>query len=110
MDEQCANKHIQPRDLVEGNDAKMLTGFVTNKNLDAPILYPGTQVGDEKIDNALNKFVDREKFMINYANDDTYDDEVFKRRNLDHIKKKELLKRTEVNSQGTFLLFRDDNI
>lgn len=88
---------------MEGNDAKMLTGFVKNKNLDAPILFPGTQVGDEKIDNALNKFVDREKFMITHADDDTYDDEVFKRRNLDHIKKKELLKRAEINSQGMSL-------
>lgn len=103
LDDQLAHKVVKPRDLVEGNDIKMLSSFVKNDKLDSPIMYPGTNVGDEKIDKALNKFLEKERMLDKSFNVENYDDDVFKRRNLEHIHNKEMIKRPEILSQGSFL-------
>lgn len=100
LDEQCASKITKPKDIVEGHDIKILEGFVKNESLNTPILFPGTNVGDEKIDKALFKFLDKERAQLNQGIDDLYDDDVFKRRNLEHIHRKEAIKHQERNSNS----------
>jgi hypothetical protein len=93
LDDQLAHKEKIQNDMVEGNDIKMLEKFVNNQKLDSPIMFPGTQVGDQGYDKGLNRFFQLERMMNQDMDVENFDDDVFKRRNLDHIKNKELLKR-----------------
>lgn len=88
LDEQLANKIRQEKDIVEGNDIKMLEKFVRNDHLDRPIYYPGSIVGDEKIDSTLNKFLEKEQYRDQSFNLENYDDDVFKKRDHEYIQNK----------------------
>ena len=92
LDQQVSNKAPNYRDIVDGNDFKMLESFVRNEKLDSPIFYQGCIVGDPKYDISLNKFLAKDSSFNRSFNIDNYDDDAFKRRNLEHLKAKELLK------------------
>lgn len=77
-------------DLVEGNDIKMLERFVTSNTLDEPIFYPGSNVGDFKIDTTLNKFMEKQQIIDKTVDVENYDDDVFKKRDHDYVKQKQL--------------------
>lgn len=66
-----------------------------NKNLDAPIHFTGSPVGDLGYDKGLNRFIQLESLMTKAMDSSNYDDDVFKRRNLSHIKNKELMKHAD---------------
>ena len=78
LDEQVACHETRPRDLVEGNDFKTLQSFVKNDDLNSPIYYPGSVVGDPKYDINLNKFLEKEKMLASSFIMDNYDDYAFK--------------------------------
>lgn len=101
LDEQVANKVVKEKDILEGNDAKMLESFVRNNNFDSPIFYQGSVVGDPKYDINLNRFLQKEREYDRSFNIENYDDDAFKRRDLEHIRNKELVKHSDSQHLGT---------
>ena len=71
---------------------------------DSPIFYQGCVVGEPKYDININKFLAKDNTLTNSFDMDNYDDDAFKRRDLNHLRAKEMLKQINSQTSGKYTI------